>query len=64
MSERIFDNTISGNNALFGKGGGLWMSRRDEDSDPEVFANLGHVTGDIAIHEMAYSGEELWFVNT
>ncbi|OHB78742.1 MAG: TIGR03032 family protein, partial [Planctomycetes bacterium RBG_16_64_10] len=24
----------------------------------------GHVTGDIAIHEMAYAGKELWFVNT
>jgi len=24
----------------------------------------GHVTGDIAIHEMAYAGDELWFVNT
>jgi uncharacterized protein (TIGR03032 family) len=23
-----------------------------------------HVTGDIAIHEMAYVGDELWFVNT
>ncbi len=25
---------------------------------------LAHVTGDIQIHEMAWSGEELWFVNT
>ena len=24
----------------------------------------GHVTGDIQIHEMAYSGDELWFANT
>jgi uncharacterized protein (TIGR03032 family) len=23
-----------------------------------------HVTGDIDIHEMAYVGDELWFVNT
>jgi uncharacterized protein (TIGR03032 family) len=23
-----------------------------------------HVTGDIRVHEMAYAGEELWFVNT
>ena len=23
-----------------------------------------HVTGDIAIHEMAYCGDELWFINT
>jgi uncharacterized protein (TIGR03032 family) len=25
---------------------------------------LGHVTGDVQIHEMAWVGEELWFVNT
>ena len=24
----------------------------------------GHVTGDIQIHEMAWAGDELWFVNT
>ena len=27
-------------------------------------AALGHVTGDIQIHEMAWVGDELWFVNT
>ncbi|HEX4128846.1 MAG TPA: TIGR03032 family protein [Pirellulales bacterium] len=25
---------------------------------------VGHVTGDIHIHEMAWAGDELWFVNT
>src|SRR5437868_5394593 len=24
----------------------------------------GHVTGDVQVHEMAWGGDELWFVNT
>ena len=29
-----------------------------------LFAAVGHVTGDIGIHEVAWSGDELWFVST
>jgi len=32
--------------------------------DAAFLPRRGHVTGNIDIHEMAYAGEELWFVNT
>ena len=32
--------------------------------DACYLARAGHVTGDIDIHEMAWAGDELWFVNT
>jgi len=33
-------------------------------TDACYLPRLAHVTGDIQIHEMAYVGDELWFVNT
>jgi uncharacterized protein (TIGR03032 family) len=32
--------------------------------DACYFPRLGHVTGDLQIHEMAWAADELWFVNT
>lgn len=37
---------------------------RDAAYDACYMARSEHVTGDVQIHEMAYAGDELWFVNT
>ncbi len=35
-----------------------------EKHDACYLPRVGHVTGDILVHEMAWVGDELWFVNT
>ena len=52
----------------------IWMLRNAPDIAPRIepagvhdacyLPRSSHVTGDIGIHEMAWSGDELWFVST
>ncbi|HEV3443656.1 MAG TPA: TIGR03032 family protein [Gemmataceae bacterium] len=52
----------------------IWMFRNAPDIAPRVepagqhdacyLPRSSHVTGDIAIHEMAWAGDELWIINT
>jgi uncharacterized protein (TIGR03032 family) len=52
----------------------VWMFRNAPDIAPRIepagqhdscyLPRSSHVTGDIAIHEMAWAGDELWIVNT
>jgi uncharacterized protein (TIGR03032 family) len=52
----------------------VWMFRNAPDIAPRIepagqhdacyVPRSSHVTGDIAIHEMAWAGDELWIVNT
>jgi uncharacterized protein (TIGR03032 family) len=52
----------------------IWMFRNAPDVAPRVepagqhdacyLPRSSHVTGDIAIHEMAWAGDELWVINT
>jgi uncharacterized protein (TIGR03032 family) len=57
-----------------GTAGEVWEFRDHPDAgrrlepdgklDACYLPRVGHVTGDILIHEMAWAGHELWFVNT
>src|SRR5262249_28681719 len=52
----------------------IWFLRSAPDIAPRLaparrpdacfLARSAHMTGDIHVHEMAWAGEELWFVNT
>src|SRR5262249_1445812 len=52
----------------------VWTFRTAPDTAPRIepvgqhdacfLPRTAHVTGDIAIHEMAWAGDELWIVNT
>src|SRR5262245_37328542 len=75
---RTFDKPMglaaAGGRLALGTRKEVWFLRNAPDLAPRVepagrhdacFApRAAHVTGDIAVHELAWAGEELWLVNT
>ncbi len=65
---------FDGNRLAIGTAQEIWEFRNVPAVAPKIepkgkvdacfMPRTGHVTGDIQIHEMAFTGDELWFVNT
>src|SRR6476646_11591980 len=75
---RTFDKpmglAVDGSRLALGTRKEVWLLRNAPDIAPRVepagmhdacfLPRSAHVTGDIAVHELAWAGEELWVVNT
>src|SRR5215831_8317748 len=75
---RTFDKpmglAVDGSRLALGTRKEVWFLRNAPDIAPQVepvgvhdacfLPRSSHVTGDIAVHEMAWAGDELWIVNT
>jgi uncharacterized protein (TIGR03032 family) len=75
---RTFDRPMglaaAGDRLALGTRQEVWLFRNAPDLAPRVepagrhdacfVPRFAHVTGDIAVHELAWAGEELWMVNT
>jgi uncharacterized protein (TIGR03032 family) len=75
---RTFDKLMglaaAGGRLALGTRKEVWFFRNAPDLAPRVepagrhdacfLPRSAHVTGDIAVHELAWAGEELWAVNT
>jgi uncharacterized protein (TIGR03032 family) len=72
--ERPMGLAVDARRLALGTRNQVWTFRNAPDIAPRVepvghhdacyLPRTSHVTGDIAIHEMAYAGDELWIVNT
>lgn len=72
--ERPMGLAVDGSRLALGTRKEIWLLRNAPDIAPQVepvgrhdacyLPRSSHVTGDIGVHEIAYSGDELWMVST